>query len=80
MGREVSPRGVAPRLFYSASCFLSSSWLRGRDLNPRSPGYEPGEMPLLHPAVDIGFAIINQKKEFGKGYSSFSYYYAILLL
>lgn len=25
--------------------------LRGRDSNPRSSGYEPDEMPLLHPAI-----------------------------
>ncbi len=25
-------------------------WLRGRDSNPRTLGYEPSEMPLLHPA------------------------------
>jgi hypothetical protein len=24
--------------------------LRGRDLHPRPPGYEPGELLLLHPA------------------------------
>lgn len=25
-------------------------WSRGRDSNPRPPGYGPGELPLLHPA------------------------------
>src|SRR5205814_110257 len=30
------------------------SWLRGRESNPRPPGYEPDEIPLLHPAVDCG--------------------------
>ncbi len=25
--------------------------LRGRDLHPRPPGYEPGELLLLHPAI-----------------------------
>lgn len=28
-------------------CYL----LRGRDLHPRPPGYEPGELLLLHPAM-----------------------------
>lgn len=26
------------------------SWLRGRDSNPGPNGYEPFELPLLHPA------------------------------
>ena len=26
--------------------------LRGRDLHPRPPGYEPGELLLLHPAIN----------------------------
>ena len=27
-------------------------WLRGSDSNRRPPGYEPDELPLLHPAMD----------------------------
>lgn len=30
----------------------SARWLQGRESNPRPPGYEPGELPLLHLAVD----------------------------
>lgn len=26
--------------------------LQGRESNPRPPGYEPGELPLLHLAID----------------------------
>ena len=29
---------------------VSVSWLRGRDSNPGPNGYEPFELPLLHPA------------------------------
>ncbi len=29
--------------------------LRGRDLNRRPPGYGPGELPLLYPAVMAAF-------------------------
>lgn len=29
-------------------------WLRGRDSNERSSGYEPDELPLLHPAITCG--------------------------
>src|SRR5690606_8458217 len=28
-----------------------SNWLRGTDLNRRPRGYEPRELPLLHPAT-----------------------------
>lgn len=27
-------------------------WLQGRDLNPRPRGYEPREIPLLHPDTE----------------------------
>ena len=26
----------------------------GQDLNLRPPGYEPGELPLLHPGMNFG--------------------------
>src|SRR3954453_3505951 len=31
---------------------LCAVWWRGRDSNPRPLGYEPNELPLLHPASD----------------------------
>ena len=27
-------------------------WLRGWDSNPRSSGYEPDDLPLVHPAIN----------------------------
>ena len=32
------------------STFILSQF-RGQDLNLRPPGYEPGELPLLHPGI-----------------------------
>ena len=29
----------------------ANHWWRGRDSNPRPLGYEPNELPLLHPAA-----------------------------
>lgn len=29
---------------------LHPDWWRGRELNPRPPGYEPGDLPLIYPA------------------------------
>ena len=36
------------------SITVVSKWWRGRDSNPRPLGYEPNELPLLHPAAWIG--------------------------
>ena len=33
--------------------FIANSWLRGQDSNLRPLGYEPNELPLLHPAMSV---------------------------
>ena len=42
-----SPQHVMQKPPFGGFCFV----LRGRDLHPRPPGYEPGELLLLHPAI-----------------------------
>jgi hypothetical protein len=32
---------------------MLSTWLRGTDSNRRPSGYEPDELPLLHPAREV---------------------------
>ena len=36
---------------FSLPCYLHCCWLRRTDSHRRSPGYEPGEILLLHPAI-----------------------------
>ena len=35
------------------------TWLRGPDLNRRPSGYEPDELPLLHPAMMYAYYCFN---------------------
>lgn len=50
--RQVSPDVLAKAL-EASSPVRREGWLRESDSNARPPGYEPGEMPLLHPAQEI---------------------------
>src|SRR5262249_39957636 len=38
---------------YSITSLSVSRHFRGQDLNLRPPGYEPGELPLLHPGAGL---------------------------
>src|SRR5262245_3059099 len=49
--RPSFPRSDDPRNGEGRCFGQRPSWLRGRESNPRPPGYEPDEIPLLHPAV-----------------------------
>ena len=48
MGFNVSVPGMTKAALTAAFVFFQ---LRGKDLNLRPLGYEPNELPLLHPAV-----------------------------
>src|SRR5438046_7394675 len=37
--------------WWALNSMSTSSQFRGQDLNLRPPGYEPGELPLLHPGT-----------------------------
>ncbi len=43
-------------------------WLRGADSNRRPPGYEPGEMPLLYPAIPVFHTLLFFPKEHTRRY------------
>ncbi len=48
------PLGDTPNLIYIKSSTISDNlitWLRRSDSNQRPSGYEPDELPLLHPAM-----------------------------
>src|SRR5205814_7552464 len=40
--------------------------LRGKDLNLRPLGYEPNELPLLHPAVFIHYTVLDGGRQWGR--------------
>ena len=41
--------------------FIGDFWLRGQDSNLRPLGYEPNELPLLHPAAMYCNRILNKR-------------------
>lgn len=48
-----------PTLLISISNWFSCG---GRESNPRSLGYEPNEIPLLHPAIMTRIYVFKKKK------------------
>ncbi len=44
------PAKKEPRVVGTRGSGMTSNWLRGKDSNLRPSGYEPDELPLLHPA------------------------------
>ena len=43
---------------FASDISLAMSWLRGEDSNLRPLGYEPNELPLLHPAMFCGAKVL----------------------
>ena len=50
-GPGVTPQCLKKKPALGKAGFRSRSWLRGTDSNRRPSGYEPDELPLLHPAT-----------------------------
>ena len=38
--------------YFRTLVFLIQKWLRGRELNPQSQGYEPRDLPICPPRID----------------------------
>ena len=59
-------------------------WLRGQDSNLRPRGYEPRELPLLHPAMQlilyqtgVDLSIRSSRGDLGKNPSKTWHYFAL---